>query len=182
MPAGGEAEARRFFGDLLGLAELSKPAALRDRGGCWFALGDRQLHLGVEEPFRPAEKAHVALASDDLNGVRGRLKAAGCVIPSGRAGGRAGAVLHPGPVRKSTGVHRGERPLSHNSFGHLFRVTTWGESHGSAIGAVVDGCPPGLRLSEKDIQPFLDRRRPGQSRFTTQRREPDQVADPVGHL
>ena len=65
--------------------------------------------------------------------------------------------------------------MSHNSFGHLFRVTTWGESHGSAIGAVVDGCPPGLRLSEKDIQPFLDRRRPGQSRFTTQRREPDQV-------
>ena len=83
MPAGGEAEARRFFGDLLGLAELSKPAALRDRGGCWFALGDRQLHLGVEEPFRPAEKAHVALASDDLNGVRGRLKAAGCVIRAG---------------------------------------------------------------------------------------------------
>ena len=65
--------------------------------------------------------------------------------------------------------------MSHNTFGHLFRVTTWGESHGSAIGAVVDGCPPGLRLSEADIQPFLDRRRPGQSRFTTQRREPDQV-------
>ena len=65
--------------------------------------------------------------------------------------------------------------MSHNSFGHLFRVTTWGESHGPAIGAVVDGCPPGLALSEADIQPFLDRRRPGQSRFTTQRREPDQV-------
>ncbi|MCQ8239458.1 chorismate synthase [Rhizosaccharibacter radicis] len=65
--------------------------------------------------------------------------------------------------------------MSHNSFGHLFRVTSWGESHGPAIGGVVDGCPPGLRLSEADIQPFLDRRRPGQSRFTTQRREPDQV-------
>jgi len=65
--------------------------------------------------------------------------------------------------------------MSHNSFGHLFRVTTWGESHGPAIGCVVDGCPPGIALSEADIQPFLDRRRPGQSKFTTQRQEPDQV-------
>ena len=65
--------------------------------------------------------------------------------------------------------------MSHNTFGHLFRVTTWGESHGPAIGCVVDGCPPGLELSEADIQPYLDRRRPGQSRFTTQRQEPDQV-------
>ena len=65
--------------------------------------------------------------------------------------------------------------MSHNSFGHSFRFTTWGESHGPAIGAVVDGCPPGLALSESDIQPWLDKRRPGQSRFTTQRQEPDQV-------
>ncbi len=65
--------------------------------------------------------------------------------------------------------------MSHNSFGHLFRVTTWGESHGPAIGCVVDGCPPRIALSEADIQPWLDRRRPGQSRFTTQRQEPDQV-------
>ncbi len=65
--------------------------------------------------------------------------------------------------------------MSHNSFGHLFRVTTWGESHGPAIGCVIDGCPPRLALSEADIQPFLDRRRPGQSRFTTQRQEADRV-------
>ena len=65
--------------------------------------------------------------------------------------------------------------MSHNSFGHLFRFTTWGESHGPALGAVVDGCPPGLALSEADLQPFLDKRRPGTSRFTTQRQEPDQV-------
>jgi chorismate synthase len=65
--------------------------------------------------------------------------------------------------------------MSHNSFGHLFRVTTWGESHGPAIGCVVDGCPPRLALTEADIQPWLDRRRPGQSRFTTQRQEPDTV-------
>lgn len=65
--------------------------------------------------------------------------------------------------------------MSDNSFGRLFRVTTWGESHGPAIGCVIDGCPPRLKLSEEDIQPWLDRRRPGQSRYTTQRREPDRV-------
>ncbi len=65
--------------------------------------------------------------------------------------------------------------MSFNTFGRVFRFTTWGESHGPALGAVVDGCPPGIALSEDDIQPWLDRRRPGQSRFTTQRREPDQV-------
>ncbi|HSM41948.1 MAG TPA: chorismate synthase [Afifellaceae bacterium] len=65
--------------------------------------------------------------------------------------------------------------MSHNTFGHLFRVTTWGESHGPAIGCVIDGCPPGIPLTEAEIQDELDRRRPGQSRFTTQRREPDQV-------
>jgi chorismate synthase len=65
--------------------------------------------------------------------------------------------------------------MSFNSFGHLFRVTTWGESHGPAIGAVVDGCPPGLSIAETDIQPWLDKRRPGGSRFASQRREPDTV-------
>ena len=65
--------------------------------------------------------------------------------------------------------------MSINSFGHLFRVATWGESHGDAIGATVDGCPPGIKLSEADIQPWLDRRRPGQSKYTTQRKELDEV-------
>src|SRR5580698_9009726 len=65
--------------------------------------------------------------------------------------------------------------MSFNTFGQSFRVTTFGESHGPAIGCVVDGCPPGIALSEQDIQPFLDRRRPGQSKFTTQRQEPDTV-------
>ena len=63
--------------------------------------------------------------------------------------------------------------MSHNTFGHLFRVTTWGESHGPAIGCVIDGCPPLIPLSEGDIQPWLDRRKPGGSRFVTQRRESD---------
>jgi chorismate synthase len=65
--------------------------------------------------------------------------------------------------------------MSFNSFGHLFRFTTWGESHGEAIGCVVDGVPPNIPLSEKDIQPYLDARKPGQSRYTTQRKEPDTV-------
>jgi chorismate synthase len=65
--------------------------------------------------------------------------------------------------------------MSVNTFGHLFRVTTWGESHGPALGATVDGCPPGVALDASRIQPWLDRRRPGQNRYTTQRREPDQV-------
>jgi chorismate synthase len=65
--------------------------------------------------------------------------------------------------------------MSHNTFGHLFRVTTWGESHGVAIGCVVDGCPPRIPISEAEIQKHLDKRKPGQSRFTTQRREPDAV-------
>lgn len=65
--------------------------------------------------------------------------------------------------------------MSGNTFGHLFTVTTFGESHGPAIGCIVDGCPPGMDLSEELIQPFLDKRKPGQSKYTTQRREEDKV-------
>ena len=81
-PPGCEAAARHYFGDLLGLEELSKPAPLSARGGCWFALGDRQLHIGVDPDFTPARKAHVALrvgpaALDDL---ATRLAAAGAPV------------------------------------------------------------------------------------------------------
>ena len=65
--------------------------------------------------------------------------------------------------------------MSHNTFGHLFRVTTWGESHGPALGCVVDGCPSGIPLTEEDIQVWMEKRKPGQNKYTTQRREPDQV-------
>ena len=65
--------------------------------------------------------------------------------------------------------------MSHNTFGHLFRVTTWGESHGPALGCVVDGCPPGLALTAADVQVWLDKRRPGGGKFVTQRQEPDAV-------
>jgi chorismate synthase len=65
--------------------------------------------------------------------------------------------------------------MSYNSFGHVLRMTTWGESHGPALGCVVDGCPPGLPLTAQDIQVWLDKRRPGTSKFVTQRQEPDQV-------
>jgi chorismate synthase len=65
--------------------------------------------------------------------------------------------------------------MSHNTFGHLFRVTTWGESHGPALGCVVDGVPPGIAITAETIQAFLDKRRPGQGKFVTQRQEPDAV-------
>ncbi|MEM7507235.1 MAG: chorismate synthase [Pseudomonadota bacterium] len=65
--------------------------------------------------------------------------------------------------------------MSMNTFGHLLRVTTWGESHGPALGATVDGCPPGIEIAEADLQHWLDRRKPGQNKYTTQRREPDTV-------
>src|SRR4051795_4670316 len=65
--------------------------------------------------------------------------------------------------------------MSYNSFGHMFRMTTFGESHGPAIGCIVDGCPAGIALRPEDIQGYLDKRRPGQSRYTTQRREADAV-------
>jgi chorismate synthase len=72
-------------------------------------------------------------------------------------------------------LRQGYDRMSHNTFGHLFRVTTWGESHGPALGCVVDGCPPGIRFTPSEIQADLDRRRPGKSRFVTQRQEPDAV-------
>ena len=65
--------------------------------------------------------------------------------------------------------------MSINTFGHLFRVTTWGESHGEAIGATIDGCPPGIEITQNYIQHFMEKRRPGQNKYTTQRREMDLV-------
>ncbi|WP_375638698.1 chorismate synthase [Bartonella sp. MF74HXZ] len=65
--------------------------------------------------------------------------------------------------------------MSHNTFGHLFRVTTWGESHGAALGCIIDGCPPGIVFTLAEVQAYLDKRKPGQSKYTTQRREPDEV-------
>jgi catechol 2,3-dioxygenase-like lactoylglutathione lyase family enzyme len=79
-PAGGEDAARRFYGELLGLPELPKPERLRARGGVWFAVGDHQLHVGIEEPFAPARKAHPALAvaeAADLRALAERLEDAG---------------------------------------------------------------------------------------------------------
>ena len=80
IPVGREDAAREFYGTLLGLAEVPKPAALRDRGGCWFAGPGIAIHLGVEEPFMPARKAHVALLVDDLEALRRRLTEAGVTI------------------------------------------------------------------------------------------------------
>ncbi|MCC7394728.1 MAG: glyoxalase [Sphingomonadaceae bacterium] len=77
IPPGGEDLARAFYADVVGLAEIPKPADMAARGGCWFALGAQQLHLGVEADFRPAKKAHVAFACADIMVLRQRLEAAG---------------------------------------------------------------------------------------------------------
>jgi catechol 2,3-dioxygenase-like lactoylglutathione lyase family enzyme len=77
MPAGGEAEARAFYAGVLGFEEVPKPPHLAGRGGCWFRSGSVELHLGVEEPFAPARKAHPAFLVDDLEDLRPRLQAAG---------------------------------------------------------------------------------------------------------
>jgi catechol 2,3-dioxygenase-like lactoylglutathione lyase family enzyme len=76
-PKGCEEDARRFFGGLLGLDEIEKPEPLRSRGGCWFKVGSRQLHIGVEEPFQPAAKAHPAFAVSDIEKLFGVLETAG---------------------------------------------------------------------------------------------------------
>jgi catechol 2,3-dioxygenase-like lactoylglutathione lyase family enzyme len=77
MPAGGEPEARRFYADLLGLTEIAKPAPLATRGGCWFVGTGIHIHLGIEQPFTPARKAHSAFLVADLEACRRRLEAAG---------------------------------------------------------------------------------------------------------
>jgi catechol 2,3-dioxygenase-like lactoylglutathione lyase family enzyme len=79
-PPGCEAEARAFYGTLLGLAELPKPDALAARGGCWFRAGSQELHVGVEEPFSPARKAHPGLVADDLDALAERLAAEGIAV------------------------------------------------------------------------------------------------------
>jgi catechol 2,3-dioxygenase-like lactoylglutathione lyase family enzyme len=89
MPRGREAEARAFYSGLLGMTELPKPAALAPRGGCWFASGSAVLHLGVEEPFSPARKAHPALLVEELDALEAALTAAGraCVRADGEIPG-----------------------------------------------------------------------------------------------
>ena len=80
MPRGREDDARAFYEGVLGLEEVPKPSQLAARGGCWFRSGDVELHLGVEEPFAPARKAHPAIVVDDLDAIRTRLEAAGADI------------------------------------------------------------------------------------------------------
>lgn len=88
MPAGGEESARRFYGELLGLPEIDKPESLRSLGGVWFASGSIDVHLGVEEAFSPAKKAHVAYQVDDLDATAAALRQAGfLVLPDGRLPG-----------------------------------------------------------------------------------------------
>lgn len=89
IPRGGEDRARDFWAGLLGMVELDKPAELEARGGCWFRLGEAELHCGVEEPFAPARKAHPALEVEDLEGMAQRLASAGLeMVPDGLYPGR----------------------------------------------------------------------------------------------
>jgi catechol 2,3-dioxygenase-like lactoylglutathione lyase family enzyme len=83
MPAGGEALARAFYADVLGIQEVPKPANLAKRGGCWFERGELKIHLGVEADFRPARKAHVALLVADLPELQAKLKASGYTVKDG---------------------------------------------------------------------------------------------------
>ncbi len=96
-PKGCEAEARQFFGEILGLAEIEKPESLRSRGGCWFRVGSRQLHIGVEEPFRPATKAHPAFSVTDIQAAFAILQNQGilCVWDKPVAGRRRFYVRDP---------------------------------------------------------------------------------------
>ena len=80
IPRGGEPDARRFYGELLGFAEVPKPGASAARGGCWFESGEVKIHLGVEDDFRPARKAHPALRCRDYAGLLARLAAAGVEV------------------------------------------------------------------------------------------------------
>ena len=97
MPAGGEERARSFYRDLLGMTEIPKPAELAKRGGCWFASGEVQLHLGVDAEFRAAKKAHPALRCGDYAGMISRLRAAGVEVveDANIPGLRRGHVLDP---------------------------------------------------------------------------------------
>jgi extradiol dioxygenase family protein len=83
IPPAGEDSGRGFYGDVLGLAEIPKPAGLGQRGGCWFDLGDARIHLGVEADFKPARKAHVALVTDHFDDLRERLRVRGHEIRDG---------------------------------------------------------------------------------------------------
>src|SRR6202521_876111 len=134
----------------------------------------RNLHL-AESPFIPAtDHGRSARPAWVFHGLSRKCAAPKPLCPVGTARCRAARWLTLICVRATKPSGR-PNLMSYNTFGHLFRVTTFGESHGAAIGCVVDGCPPGIPLSAADIQSDLDRRRPGQSRFTTQRREPDEV-------
>ncbi len=97
MPPGGEDTARRFYHDVLGLTETARPAELVGRGGCWFTGGNAHIHLGVEQDFRPARKAHPALLVDDLDAFAARLAGHGCDITPGRplAGYKRGDIFDP---------------------------------------------------------------------------------------
>src|SRR4029079_874494 len=127
-------------------------------------------------PFGSLGSLSLASLNQRSNSANGSFSANSAASSGGA--GASGSYFGEGGMRSSPDKEScsplcstGYKPsdMSHNTFGHLFRVTTWGENHGPAIGCVVDGCPPALPLTAADIQFWLERRKPGQSRFVTQR-------------
>jgi catechol 2,3-dioxygenase-like lactoylglutathione lyase family enzyme len=104
VPPGGEAAARAFYGEVLGLEEVSKPATMRDRGGFWFRAGAQELHVGLEEPFHPARKAHPGFVVDDLGALVERIRAAG------------------GEVTPDSSIPGVERVFAHDPFGNRLEL------------------------------------------------------------
>lgn len=117
IPAGGEEQARAFYGGLLGLRELAKPAALAARGGCWFAAPGVQIHLGVEQPFAPARKAHPAFLVADLAAAQASLEAAGL------------------PTQPDTSVPGVRRFYAHDPFGNRLEFIQDGDGFGQRLPA-----------------------------------------------
>ena len=149
MPRGREAQARAFYAGLLGMTELPKPAALAPRGGCWFASGSAVLHLGVEEPFSPARKAHPALLVEELDALEAALTAAGraCVRADGEFPASGGST----PATPSATGWSSSRPTSNRRQlkgrqrkATLLAVIRFRSGRGFTVGVHIGGVGPML--------------------------------------
>lgn len=108
-PKGSEAEARRFYGQVLGMVELQKPESLKGRGGCWFSCGSQEVHVGIEEPFSPSKKAHPGFIVEDLAGLQTALSAAGF------------------PVKEDAPIAGRNRIFSEDPFGNRIEFLAFGK-------------------------------------------------------
>ena len=163
-------EGNSGFGVAGNIANDSGAAAYFQSGGTdiklWWFKGDNPFMITIND------------TSDDEEILVGFSEASSPVSVTPTPTPTSNIPFAPMEYRRYTDVKHqafGASHMSLNTFGHLFRVTTWGESHGPALGATIDGCPPGVDINAADLQHWLDKRKPGQNKFTTQRREPDAV-------